>query len=200
MLPQAIMKILSDAALLASADLENRFFEVLPLRDVDAGGDDVLDCSILALKNRSGPRDQPGCAIPGEQIAFEFFRHQPGRGLVKHRFEFFSVREIQKQFGEQFPLHVIEEMACGLLTGAIEAHDPAARIKNYDQSSHRVENRRKDISLLLQGLFRLLEPRDIESDSVDEPWLTIVPTDDSRLAVEPQDPAVASHYTIGRAQ
>ena len=41
MLAQTVVQVLTDAALFASADLQDRLLQMLALGDVDAGGDDV---------------------------------------------------------------------------------------------------------------------------------------------------------------
>ena len=46
-LPQAVVQILADAALLTSADVEQRSLQLLAFSDVDAGGDDVVGCSVV---------------------------------------------------------------------------------------------------------------------------------------------------------
>src|SRR5271155_5052921 len=64
MLTETVMQILPDSALFSCTDVQNRFFQMFPFRDVDACGDNVIGGFSTTRQQRARPGDQSLISMP----------------------------------------------------------------------------------------------------------------------------------------
>ena len=83
--PSPSCRVLPDAALLPGADVQQRPLQLLALRDIDSGGNDVVGAPVVVGQESIGPGDEPARTVPGHPMALIILRQQVGAQLRNHR-------------------------------------------------------------------------------------------------------------------
>src|SRR5271154_3375971 len=84
MLSEPVVQVLPDATLFSCADIENRFFEMLPFGDVDAGSDDVIGRVSTARQKGARPCNQPLLSMFGDPTTLVVLRKKIGAQHLKY--------------------------------------------------------------------------------------------------------------------
>src|ERR1700693_5057857 len=200
MLPQTVVQVLTDAALLTVAHFENGGLQPFAFGNVDTGSDDILDFLARAGQHGGGPTDQALPTGARQPIAFIIGHRASGRQLVQYGLESLGLFWSEKQFAETVALHFGEFVAGGPFASTIEPNNPSFGIEDHHQRSYRVKDGRGHIPVLFQGRFGLFEIGNVESDTVYEPGPAILAANHFGFAVEPNNAPVARDHAVSRSQ
>src|SRR6202030_2020458 len=102
MLPKAIMKILTNASLFASAGIEDRVLKLLAFRSVDSRCDNVAYGVITARQNGGRPIDQAAGTVPRDPVILEVVNRTPQLQLFEHGSEPVALFRRRQQIPEVF--------------------------------------------------------------------------------------------------
>src|SRR5271156_2070882 len=151
MLAEAIVQVLPDAALLARAYVEDGFFQMFALGDVDSSRDDVAGGLRIAGKQSAGPRNQALVSVASDPGALIVLRKHVGAQYLKDGAEAIGLLRRKKEIPDAFPLDLFNGISSGEFASRIEAQDASLAVENHYQRAYGVQDRRYKVAFLLSS-------------------------------------------------
>src|SRR5271154_7377546 len=169
---------------------------MLPLRDVDAGGDDVTGCLSIAGKQSTRPGDEPLLSMACDPTGLVVLGEKIGAQHLEIGAEAIYLLRKEKEVPNVFALNLLHGISRGQFTSRVEAQDTSFVVEDDDQRSDRVQDCGDEVTFFLELLLDALEIRDVEGNTVNTPRASVFQAHHAGVAMEPDNAAIARDDAI----